>query len=129
MCPIAHFSYVRYFIRTYSCILLCVAVYCCRLHNFYPWPLLLIALLPGQAGVRVILIGEFFPNFSTFFFRAIFRLLFSRNFSIFHIFLFFFPNIGMLTNLIFLFLENFTVSDRIPPYIYAYLQLFPNFGN
>ena len=35
----------------------------------------------------------------------------------------------MLTNLIFLLLENFTNSDRTPPYIDTYLQLFPNFGN
>ena len=53
----------------------------------------------------------------------------SRNFSILHIFLGFFPNIGMLTNLIFLVLENFTNSDRTPPYIDTYLHLFPNFGN
>ena len=35
----------------------------------------------------------------------------------------------MLTNVIFLLLENFTNSDRTPPYIDTYLQLFPNFGN
>ena len=41
----------------------------------------------------------------------------------------FFPNIGMLTNLIFLILlEKFTNSDRTPPYIDTYLQLIPNLG-
>ena len=35
----------------------------------------------------------------------------------------------MFTNLIFLVLENFTNSDRTPPYIDRYLQLCPNFGN
>ena len=35
----------------------------------------------------------------------------------------------MLTNVIFLVLENFTNSDRTPPYIDTYPQLFPNFGN
>ena len=35
----------------------------------------------------------------------------------------------MLTNLIFLLLlENFTSSDRTPPYLDTKLQLFPNFG-
>ena len=65
-------------------------------------------------------------------FPPIFRHLFvSRNFSIFQIFQFFFSNIGMLTNLMFLLLlENFANSDRTPPYIDTYLQLlFPNFGN
>ena len=71
---------------------------------------------------RVILIGEFFPIFFTTFF--------SRSFSIFHICLFCFPDIGMLANLIYLVLENFTNSDRTPPpYIDTYLQLFPNLGN
>ena len=63
---------------------------------------------------------SFFPKFSTFF---------SRNFSILHIFLFFFPNIGMLTNSIFLVLENFTNSNRTPPFIDTCLQIFPNFEN
>ena len=49
----------------------------------------------------------FFPIFRHFF-RAILQ---SSIFSCF------FPNIGMLTNLIFLLLENFTNSDRTPPYI------------
>ena len=40
---------------------------------------------------------------------------------------FFFPNIGMLTNLILLVLENSTNSDRTPPYIDTYLRLFTNF--
>ena len=40
----------------------------------------------------------------------------------------FFLNIGKLTNLIFLVLENFTTSDRTPPYMDTYLRLFPNFG-
>ena len=62
----------------------------------------------------------FFSNFRHLF-RAIFR---SFIFSWF----FFFPNIGMLTNFTFLVLENFTNSDRTPPYIDTYLQLFPNFG-
>ena len=35
----------------------------------------------------------------------------------------------MLTDLIFLVLENFPNTDRTPPYIDIYLQLFPNFGN
>ena len=35
----------------------------------------------------------------------------------------------MLTNLMFWALENLTNSDRTPPYIDTYLQLFPNFGN
>ena len=62
----------------------------------------------------------FFPSFRHFF-RAIFQ--------IFHIFLFFLVSIGMLTNLIFLVLqEDFTYSDRTPPYIDTYLQLFPTFG-
>ena len=80
--------------------------------------------------VRVILIGEpflyrrefFFPNFRHFF-RAIFQ---SSIFSCF-----FFPqkywNVNELD--IFAFLENFTNSDRTPPYIDTYVQLFPNFGN
>ena len=29
----------------------------------------------------------------------------------------------------FLLLENFTNSDKTPPFIDTYLQLFPNFGN
>ena len=70
-----------------------------------------------SSPIRKTFIGlseSFFPKFSTFF---------SRNFSIFHIFLgFFSPNIGMLTNLIFLLLENFTNSDSTPPYIDAYLS-------
>ena len=36
---------------------------------------------------------------------------------------------GILTFLIFLLLENFTNSDRMPPYVDTHLQLFPNFGN
>ena len=69
-----------------------------------------------------ILTGELFsPTISTFF---------SRNFSIFHIFLvFFFTNIGMLTNLMLLVLEKSTTTDRTPPYIDTYLHLFPNLGN
>ena len=64
--------------------------------------------------------GAFSPIFRHFF-RAIFQ---SSIFSCF-----FFPNIGRLTTLIFLFLDNFTNSDKTPPYIDTYLQLFPNFGN
>ena len=63
----------------------------------------------------------FCPDFRHFF-RASFQ---SSIFSCF----FCFPNIGMLTNLIFLVLENITNNDRTPPYIDTYLQLFPNFGN
>ena len=68
------------------------------------------------------IIGEFFPMFSTFF---------SRNFSIFHIFLIFFPNVWNLTNLIFCHSitgEFHEYSDRTPPYIDTYLRIFPNFG-
>ena len=61
---------------------------------------------------------------------SIFSIFFLRNFSVFHIYLFFFiPNMGNLANLIFLLLENFMISDRTPPYLDTYLQLFPNFGN
>ena len=57
----------------------------------------------------------FFSKFPTFF---------SRNFLIFHIFLGFFSKYWNVE--IFLVLENFTNSDRTPPYIDTYLQLFPN---
>ena len=60
----------------------------------------------------------FFSKFSTFF-RAIFQS---------YIFSCFFPIIGTLTNWKFLVLENFTNSDRAPPYIDTCLQSFPNFG-
>ena len=69
---------------------------------------------------RVILIGELFFRIFDIFFAQFFNLLY---------FPVFFPNIGMLTNVIFLLLENFTNSDRTPPYIDTYIQLFPNFGN
>ena len=62
----------------------------------------------------------FFPNLCHFF-RAIFQ---SSILSCF----FFQINSGMLTNVIYLFLENFTNSHRMPPYIDTCLQLFPNFG-
>ena len=69
----------------------------------------------------VILIGElFFPIFDIFFAQFFNPPYFPG---------FFFPNIGMLTNLIFLVLKKFTNSDRTPPYIDTYLQLFSNFGN
>ena len=58
----------------------------------------------------------------------IFEIFFAQFFNLPY-FPVFFPNIGMLTNLTFLVLENFTNSDRTPPYIDTYLQLFPNFGN
>ena len=70
--------------------------------------------------IGVILIGEVFFQIFDFFFAQIFNL---PNFPIFS------PNIGMLTNSIFLVLENFTNSDRTPPYVDIYLQLFPNSGN
>ena len=38
-------------------------------------------------------------------------------------------NVLILTSLIFLHMENLTESDRTPPNIGTYLQLFPNFGN
>ena len=70
--------------------------------------------------LRVILVGElFFQIFDIFF----------AQFSNLPYFPVFFPNIGMLTNMIFLVLENFANSDRTPPYIDAYVQLFPNFRN
>ena len=56
---------------------------------------------------------------------------FSRNFSVFQIFLFFFPHMSNLTNLFFRFLRISRISlngDRTPPYIDTYLQLFLNFG-
>ena len=71
---------------------------------------------------QVILIGElFFQVFGIYLFCAIFQ---SSIFS-----WFFSPTVWNFTNLIFLLLENFTNSDRTPPYIDTYLQLFPNFGN
>ena len=63
----------------------------------------------------------FFPNF-----RRLFRAIFQS--SIFSCFVF--PNVGVKFNeLDFLLLENFTNSDRTPPFIDTYLQLFPNFGS
>ena len=70
--------------------------------------------------LRVIHIGELLFQFFDIF-CAIFQ---SSTFSCF-----IFPNIGTLTNLIFLVLENFTNSNRTPPYIGTHLQLFPNCGN
>ena len=71
--------------------------------------------------VWVILIGELFLQIFDIFFAQFFNLPYFPGF--------FFPIIGMLTNLIFLLLlENFTNSDRTPPYIDTYLQLFPHFG-
>ena len=76
---------------------------------------------PGGPLLSIILIGEFFFQiFDIFCFAQFFHLPYFPDF--------FFPNIGMLTNLIFLLLENFTNSDRTPPYIDTHLQLFPNFG-
>ena len=71
--------------------------------------------------VRVIHIGEFFVQF--------FDVVFAQFFNLPYFPAFFLPNIGRLTNLIFLVLEKFTDSDRTPPYIDTYLQLCPNFGN
>ena len=71
-------------------------------------------------SLRAILIGELFVH-------IIFDICFAQFFNLPY-FPVFFINIGMLTNLIFLLLENFTNSDRTPPYIDTYLQLFPNFG-
>ena len=53
---------------------------------------------------------------------------FSRNFSIFHSFPLFskcvkFNELDLIAS------EDLTTSDRTPPYIDTYLQLFPNFGN
>ena len=72
--------------------------------------------------LRVILIGELSSIISTYF---------SRNFSIFHIFLIFFSNTCNLTNLFFLLLENFTNSAerlRISIYISNYFQTLGNYG-
>ena len=73
--------------------------------------------------LRVILIGEFFSlKNSTFV---------SRHFSTFHIFLFFYPNIGRLTNLIFLLWRIpriVTERLRILIHIYNYFQTFGIFG-
>ena len=63
-------------------------------------------------GLLLLLLSE------SFFHHFIMPTFFLRNFSIFHIFLIFFPNTWNLTNLIFLLLENFTNSDRTPPYWY-----------
>ena len=72
--------------------------------------------------LRVGLTGELFFQILDSFFAQFFNLPY---FPV----LFFSPNIGMLSSLIFLVQENFTNSDRKPPYIDPYLQLFPNFGN
>ena len=58
-----------------------------------------------------------------------FDIFFAQFFNLPYFPVFFLPSIVMLTNLIFLVLENFTKSDRTPPYADTYLQLFPNFGN
>ena len=74
--------------------------------------------------IRFILIGELFSKFSTLFFAQFFNLPYFPGLFCYK------RNIGMLTNLIFLVLENFTNSDRTPPpYIDTYLRLFPNFGD
>ena len=41
----------------------------------------------------------------------------------------FFFQMCEFNEVVFLLLENFTNSERTPPYIGTYLQLFPNFGN
>ena len=68
--------------------------------------------------------GSFLSSES--FFSKLFSTFFSCNFSIFHIFLFFFQiNIGMLTNLIFLLLENSRIVIerlRISIHISNYFQ-------
>ena len=46
---------------------------------------------------------------------------FSHNFSIFHMFLSFFQIFVKFYELLLLLPENFTNSDRTPPYIYTYL--------
>ena len=60
------------------------------------------------------------------FFFQFFDIFFAQFFSLPYCPVFF-PNNGMLTNLIFSVLENFTNGDRTPPYIDTYLLLFPNF--
>ena len=75
----------------------------------------------GGRMLRVILIGELF-------FFQIFDIVFAQFFNLPYFPVFFPPNIGMLTDLIFLVMENFTNSDRTPPCIDTCLQLFPNFG-
>ena len=71
--------------------------------------------------VTVILAGELFSKLIVDIFIA--QFFPSSIFSCFY-----FPNIGMLTTFIFLRLENFTNSDRTPPYIDTCLQLFSKFG-
>ena len=80
-------------------------------HNIYPgtWYVF---------DCRGILIGELFFQ--------IFDISFAQFVNIPY-FPVFFRNLEMLTNLIFLLLDNLTNSDRTPPYIDTYLQLFPNF--
>ena len=90
-------------------------------HSHY---LVLFNVIPRNSAVlelRVILVGELFVQIFDIFFAQFFNLPYFPAFSP--------PNIGMLTNLIFLLLlENFTNSDRTSPYIDTYLQLFSNFG-
>ena len=119
--------YRAFFLAAYSGTLEQRAAMLCKTHvsticryTFFQNQLGCVNMFRGTV-VRVILIGEL----SSTKFRHFFRV----SFQIFHIFLFFSPNIGKLTNLIFLVLGNFTNSDRTPPYIDTYLQLFPNFGN
>ena len=78
------------------------------------------------------LAGLFFlGSFLSESFFPIFSMFGLRNFLIFQIFLIFFSKYiyVKLTNLIFYPLENFTNSDRTPPYLGTNLQLFPKFGN
>lgn len=66
--------------------------------------------------LRVILILEVFPNFSTF-------ILFARFFNLSYFLRCFYPNIGMVTNVISLLPESFTMNDITPTSIDTYLQL------
>ena len=89
--------------------------------NLSDFPAFIFSRLVKLRVIPIIYWRTFRPNFSHLL-RAIFQ---SCIFS----WVFFQIYMGMLTNLIYLILENFTNSDRTPPYIDTYLQLFPNFGN
>ena len=100
--------------------------YNCCTYKWASFPSMKASPSQQPSSYRVLVLTEghtyrraFFPNIRRFF-RAIFH---SSIFSYFSCF----PNIGMLTDLIFLVLENFTNSDGTPPYIVTYFQLFPNF--
>ena len=78
---------------------------------------------PADHPLRVILIGELFLfQIYDIFFAQLFNLPYFPGFV--------FPNVGMITNLIFLLLEIFTNSDKTPRYIEIHIsKLFPNLGN